>query len=123
MLYLKNTFGGLSRTLTDSARHSFQGPHRWWKLALYTVLFLLPGGSLAVLFFAWIEQYRGQRASSTAAPLAGVASRPLDMIPASVPGATPALACPTARNDSPACRAAARKVAPQPPDARFSSDK
>ena len=40
MLYLKNTFGGLSRSLTDSALSSFQGPHRWWKLALFAVLFV-----------------------------------------------------------------------------------
>lgn len=43
MLYLKNTLGGLGRSLHDSALNTFQGPNRWWKLALYVVMFVLPG--------------------------------------------------------------------------------
>jgi hypothetical protein len=58
MLYLKNTLSSLSRSLHDSAVQSFQGPYRWWKLALYVVMFVLPGGSLGVLFFAWIDRRR-----------------------------------------------------------------
>jgi len=58
MLYLKNTLSSLSRSLHDSAVQSFQGPYRWWKLALYLVMFVLPGGSLGVLFFAWIDHRR-----------------------------------------------------------------
>ena len=58
MLYLKNTLSSLSRSLHDSAVQSFQGPYRWWKLALYWVMFVLPGGSLGVLFFAWIDHRR-----------------------------------------------------------------
>ncbi|CAD6551895.1 hypothetical protein LMG28727_05308 [Paraburkholderia kirstenboschensis] len=66
MLYLKNTLGGLSRSLTDSALHSFQGPHRWWKLALFAVLFVLPGGSVAVAILAWVEHRRGRKGSKSA---------------------------------------------------------
>ncbi|MBB5417114.1 hypothetical protein [Paraburkholderia atlantica] len=58
MLYLKNTLGGLSRSLTDSALHSFQGRHRWWKLALFAGLFVLPGGSVGVALLAWAERRR-----------------------------------------------------------------
>ncbi|MGF6480846.1 hypothetical protein [Paraburkholderia sp. JPY419] len=58
MLYLKNTLGGLSRSLTDSALHSFQGRHRWWKLALFAGLFVLPGGSVGVALLAWAEHRR-----------------------------------------------------------------
>jgi hypothetical protein len=61
MLYLKNTLGGLSRSLTDSALHSFQGRHRWWKLALFAGLFVLPGGSVGVALLAWVEHRRGTK--------------------------------------------------------------
>jgi hypothetical protein len=63
MLYLKNTLGGLSRSLTDSALNSFQGPHRWWKLALFAVLFVLPGGSVGMIVFAWAGHRRGAKGS------------------------------------------------------------
>ena len=66
MLYLKNTLGGLSRSLTDSALNTFQGPHRWWKLALFAVLFVLPGGSVGVAVLAWVEHRRGQKGVKTA---------------------------------------------------------
>ncbi|MGF6611629.1 hypothetical protein OKW45_006551 [Paraburkholderia sp. WSM4175] len=62
MLYLKNTLGGLSRSLTDSALHSFQGRHRWWKLALFAGLFVLPGGSVGVALLAWAAHRRGDEA-------------------------------------------------------------
>ncbi|MGF6939149.1 hypothetical protein OKW41_008311 [Paraburkholderia sp. UCT70] len=61
MLYLKNTLGGLSRSLTDSALHTFQGRHRWWKLALFAGLFVLPGGSVGVALLAWAEHRRGTK--------------------------------------------------------------
>ena len=61
MLYLKNTLGGLSRSLTDSALHSFQGRHRWLKLALFAGLFVLPGGSVGVALLAWVEHRRGTK--------------------------------------------------------------
>jgi hypothetical protein len=58
MQYLKNTLGGLSRSVTESALSSFQGPHRWWKLALFAALFVLPGGSVGVAALAWAEHRR-----------------------------------------------------------------
>jgi hypothetical protein len=61
MLYLKNTLGGLSRSLTDSALHNFQGRHRWWKLALFAGLFVLPGGSVGVALLAWVGHRRGTK--------------------------------------------------------------
>jgi hypothetical protein len=65
MLYLKNTLGGLGRSLTDTALHSFQGRHRWWKLALFAGLIVLPGGSVGVALLAWIEHRReAKRAKS-----------------------------------------------------------
>ena len=108
MLYLKNTLGGLSRSLTDSALHSFQGPHRWWKLALFAVLFVLPGGSVGVAVLAWIEHRRARK---------GLKSASVDIAaaPAQLPGPTTgnaqnlASAC-QSRGDVP-CRAAAGKLA------------
>lgn len=112
MLYLKNTLGGLSRSLTDSALNSFQGPRRWWKLALFAVLFVLPGGSVGVAVLAWVEHRRGQKGDTPAK---------VKSVPASVPTvntAIPAIGAekhPTAcqaRGDAP-CRAAAGKLARQ----------
>ncbi|MGH8777648.1 hypothetical protein [Paraburkholderia sp.] len=123
MLYLKNTLGGWSRSLTDTALHAFQGPHRWLKLALYAVMFVLPGGSLGVLFFAWIDHRRSRR-EAPSAQQAG--ARQLPLLPASaagkdaastgslVPGST---IC-QARGNAPVCRAAAGKIARQGPTER-----
>jgi hypothetical protein len=102
MLYLKNGLGGLGRTLHDSAVHSFHGPHRWWKLALYAVIFVLPGGTVAVLLFTWFDHRRNDAAGGRAdvdeaRPTAGAA--------APVPSAC------GPRADAPSCRASAgRKV-------------
>ncbi|TDY24801.1 hypothetical protein B0G81_5244 [Paraburkholderia sp. BL6665CI2N2] len=113
MLYLKNTLGGLSRSLTDSALSTFQGPHRWWKLALFAVLFVLPGGSVGVAVLAWFEHRRGQK---------GGEAGKIQLVAAAVPTANAAVApasaekhvgpagvCQT-RGDAP-CRAAAGKLA------------
>ncbi|MFM0207321.1 hypothetical protein PQQ96_07910 [Paraburkholderia sediminicola] len=110
MLYLKNTLGGLSRSLTDSALSSFQGPHRWWKLALFAVLFVLPGGSVGVAVLAWAEHRRGQKgAKAASAKLAGPAIAASSAAIAA--DASPASAC-QARSGAP-CRAAAGKLARQ----------
>ncbi|WP_133649725.1 hypothetical protein [Paraburkholderia flava] len=125
MLYLKNTLGGWGRSLTDTALHTFRGPHRWWRLALYAVMFVLPGGSLGVLFFAWIDHRRGRRDAQSGH---GAGMRQLPLLPASasaagkdatsagslVPGST---IC-QARGNAPVCRAAAGKVARQGPTER-----
>ncbi len=119
MLYLKNTLGGIGRSLTGSALHTFQGPHRWWKLALYAAVFVLPGGSIAVLLFAWADQRRARAAheGSLAASAATLSAQQ----PASLAAPKPLLATATTcekRNDAPPCRAAAGKQARQTCDAR-----
>ncbi|ANB74457.1 hypothetical protein AYM40_20315 [Paraburkholderia phytofirmans OLGA172] len=110
MLYLKNTLGGLSRSLTDSALSSFQGPHRWWKLALFAVLFVLPGGSVGVAVFAWMGHRRGQK-EANAAPAEPVRFAIAAGSVATAAAASPAGAC-AARSGAP-CRAAAGKLARQ----------
>ncbi|KAE8760951.1 hypothetical protein FSO04_05720 [Paraburkholderia madseniana] len=115
MLYLKNTLGGLSRSLTDSALSSFQGPHRWWKLALFTVLFVLPGGSVGVAMLAWVEHRRGQKGTQVVPvePVGSVIAA--GSVVATAAAASPVGPCP-ARSGAP-CRAAAGKLARQPASA------
>ncbi|MDR6420979.1 hypothetical protein J2801_003260 [Paraburkholderia phenoliruptrix] len=111
MLYLKNTLGGLSRSLTDSALHSFQGPHRWWKLALFAVLFVLPGGSVGVAVLAWFEHRRGRKGAKGAS--AEIAAAPVRAASAAAAPAAPAHGAANAcqsRGEAP-CRAAAGKLA------------
>ena len=110
MLYLKNTLGGLSRSLTDSARHSFQGQNRWWRLALYALMFVLPGGSLGVFLFAWIEHQRARRELNAAAA-ALIAARAKAASPNQI--VVPAASLCQSRGDAPPCRAAAGKQARQ----------
>jgi hypothetical protein len=122
MLYLKNTLGGLGRSLHDSALNTFQGPNRWWKLALYVVMFVLPGGSLGVLFFAWIDNRRARRAAARAsaaatvpvALLTGVVAAKVALPAAKIANGTPVVStgC-QPRGNAPACRAAAGKQARQ----------
>lgn len=111
MLYLKNTLGGLGRSLTDSALSSFQGPHRWWKLALLTVLFVLPGGSVGVAVFAWAEHRRGRKGTQ-AAPEESVASIAATSGVAATNAATSSAGACQGRLGAP-CRAAAGKLARQ----------
>jgi hypothetical protein len=122
MLYLKNTLGGLGRSLHDSALNTFQGPNRWWKLALYVVMFVLPGGSLGVLFFAWIDNRRARRdaaraAAAAAKPVAlltgiAAAKAAAPLVKAAIGAASAAAGCQPHANAAP-CRAAAGKQARQ----------
>ena len=119
MLYLKNTLGGLSRSLTDSALQSFQGRHRWWKLALFAGLIVLPGGSLGVALLAWIEHRReAKRANRKSAALmeAGGIVLPKESF-AIEPGNTVATAAHSGNTclapGGASCRASAGKLARQ----------
>jgi hypothetical protein len=121
MLYLKNTLGGLSRSLHDSALQTFQGPYRWLKLALYVVMFVLPGGSLGVMFFAWLDHRRNGRATKTATPaalapvalLGGAGTMKSAAKPVALGTAQAVATACQPRAEAPACRAAAGKQARQ----------
>ena len=114
MLYLKNTLGGLSRSLTDSALQTFQGANRWWKVALYAVIFVLPGGSIGVLLFAWFEHRRTRSGKTRAAKPATLLASPLKArSTANHQSIAPAATVCQARPDAPPCRAAAGKQARQ----------
>ena len=114
MLYLKNTLGGLGRSLTDSALQTFQGANRWWKVALYAVIFVLPDGSIGVLLFAWFEHRRTRSANTRAARPAALLASPLKArSTANHQSIAPAATVCQARPDAPPCRAAAGKQARQ----------
>jgi hypothetical protein len=114
MLYLKNTLGGLGRSLTGSALRPFRGSYRWWKLALYAAMFVLPGGSIAVLLFAWVGNRRdGRTARERAGP-----PLTLPATTATTKGTSVAASGCQTRADAPPCRAAAGKQARQSCDAR-----
>lgn len=95
MLYLKNALGGLGRSVTDTARYAFASVEtagRWRKLAMYLVMFALPGGSVAVLLLVWANRRRAQRTAG--AEHARSATTPVPV---------PAQPC---AGGQPACRAA-----------------
>ncbi|MEX3930206.1 hypothetical protein AB4Y32_00050 [Paraburkholderia phymatum] len=106
MLYLKNTLGGWSRSLTESAIQTLQGANRWWKVALYAVIFVLPGGSLGVLLFAWIERRRSRKATQTGRPVALLAAPLKARSTGNRQTIAPAATLCQARPDAPPCRAA-----------------
>ncbi|WP_321844196.1 hypothetical protein [Paraburkholderia bannensis] len=69
MLYLKNALGGIGRSVTCTARHAFAhagGAARWRKIALYAGMFVLPGGSIAVVLMMWADRRRSQRGAQSA---------------------------------------------------------
>ncbi len=114
MLYLKNTLGGWGRSLTDSALQTFQGANRWWKVALYAVIFVLPGGSIGVLLFAWFENRRSRSAKARVTKRLALLAAPLKARSTSGhPTIAPASTVCQSRPDAPACRAAAGKQARQ----------
>jgi hypothetical protein len=76
MLYLKQSLGGIGRSLHDHAVTAFHGPYRWLKLGMYVALFVLPGGSLGVLLVAWLGHRRTRRAAGFRPQTAPVAARP-----------------------------------------------
>jgi hypothetical protein len=74
MLYLKNALGGIGRSVSCTARLAFAhagGAARWRKFALYAAMFVLPGGSIAVVLMMWVDRRRAQR---DAAPMQAPAS-------------------------------------------------
>ncbi|MGF6379983.1 hypothetical protein QF000_005584 [Paraburkholderia atlantica] len=119
MLYLKNTLGGLSRSLTDSALHSFQGRHRWWKLALFAGLFVLPGGSVGVALLAWAERRRETKRAKKGNAVVAESSEivlPKDsfaIVPEKVVAATAGSGNACLASGGASCRASAGKLACQ----------
>jgi hypothetical protein len=110
MLYLKNALGGLGRSVTDTARHAFAGADgvaRWRKLALYVVMFALPGGSIVVLLFAWADRRRALRAAADAE---AASTSPTNAPPLPCTGGQPACRAASATPRTPGRRPAPRRL-------------
>jgi len=78
MLYLKNALGGIGRSVSCTARLAFAqagGAARWRKFAVYAAMFVLPGGSIAVVLMMWADRRRAQR-GGTDTPGTAVAVAP-----------------------------------------------
>lgn len=112
MLYLKNTLGGLSRSLTDSALNSFQTPRRWWKLALFAGLLVLPGGSVGVAVLAWIEHRRDSKGSKAVGVERAAAPVLAESVTTTATTAAISAGACQSRGNAP-CRAAAGRLARQ----------
>jgi hypothetical protein len=58
--------GQFSSKIANAAHHVI--PHKMpsWKIALYLIVFLLPGGSFAVLGMGWFENRQRRRKTASA---------------------------------------------------------
>ncbi|CAG9240288.1 conserved hypothetical protein [Paraburkholderia tropica] len=77
MLYLKHALGGIGRSVHSTARLALAqagGAARWRKLALYAGMFLLPGGSVAVVLMLWSDWRRARRGDAASTGAASAAS-------------------------------------------------
>jgi hypothetical protein len=90
MLYLKHALGGIGRSVSSTARLAFAhagGAARWRKAALYAGMFLLPGGSVAVVLMLWADRRRARsNSASKTASKAAAASAKSEAAPASAAG-------------------------------------
>ncbi|MBB2998321.1 hypothetical protein [Paraburkholderia tropica] len=90
MLYLKHALGGIGRSVSSTARIAFAqagGAARWRKAALYAGMFLLPGGSVAVVLMLWADRRRARsNSASKTASKAAAASAKSEAAPASATG-------------------------------------
>jgi hypothetical protein len=76
--------GQVSSTIANASRHFVPQKMSAWKLALYVIVFLLPGGSFVVLAMGWFENRQRRQASDAAKP-AQPSAHP--MLPTSSSGA------------------------------------
>jgi hypothetical protein len=63
----RRRIGQVSSSIANAARHFVPQKLNAWKLALYLIVFLLPGGSFAVLGMGWFEN-RTRRRTAAAKP-------------------------------------------------------
>jgi hypothetical protein len=75
----RRRFGDVSSTIANASRQFVPPKLRSWKLALYLIVFLLPGGSFAVLGMGWFENRQRRKEAASAKPRKA-SSRP--MLPA-----------------------------------------
>jgi hypothetical protein len=76
----RRRFGPISSLIANASRHFVPPKLSSWKLALYLIVFLLPGGSFVVLGMGWFENR--QRRKTASAPTKAQ-TRPLLAAPCS----------------------------------------
>jgi hypothetical protein len=64
----RRRFGHVSSTIANASRHFVPPKLHSWKLALYLIVFLLPGGSFAVLGMGWFENRQRRKAAASVKP-------------------------------------------------------
>ncbi|WP_087047001.1 hypothetical protein [Caballeronia ptereochthonis] len=62
----RRRFGHVSSTIVNASRHFVPPKLNSWRLALYLIVFLLPGGSFAVLGMGWFENRQRRKVAATA---------------------------------------------------------
>ncbi|MDR5737082.1 hypothetical protein [Caballeronia sp. LZ016] len=61
----RRRFGQVSSTIARASRQFVPSKLNAWKVALYLIVFLLPGGSFAVLGMGWFEnRHKRKRAGA-----------------------------------------------------------
>jgi hypothetical protein len=61
----RRRIGQVSSSIANAAHHVVPQKMTPWKLALYVIVLVLPGGSLAVLAMGWYENRNKRRAASS----------------------------------------------------------
>lgn len=79
----RRRFGTVSSTIASASRHVVPPNLKSWKLALYVIVFLLPGGSFALLGLGWFENRQRRRRAPKSAPAR------VPKLPRPIPGPTP----------------------------------
>lgn len=64
----RRRFGHVSSTIANASRQFVPPKLSSWKLALYLIVFLLPGGSFAVLGMGWFENRQRRKEAASAKP-------------------------------------------------------
>jgi hypothetical protein len=81
----RRRIGTVSKSIANASRHVIPQKLTSWKLVLYVIVFLLPGGSFAVLGMGWFENRQQRKRASDAAKKQRPATRPLLSAPCTFP--------------------------------------
>ncbi|AET90542.1 hypothetical protein BYI23_A027040 [Burkholderia sp. YI23] len=73
----RRRIGPIGSMIANASRHFVPAKLNSWKLALYVIVFLLPGGSFAVLGMGWFENRHRRRNPASAAGSKQSSARPL----------------------------------------------
>ncbi|WP_244814821.1 hypothetical protein [Caballeronia sp. Lep1P3] len=78
----RRRFGHVRSTIANASRHFVPSKLTSWKLALYLIVFLLPGGSFAVLAMGWFENRQKRQKRKGAAPAKQESASARGLLPA-----------------------------------------